>query len=69
MERILIAALASLILNGCATLERHPTLTAVGTALLAGSIIASTQHDHHGAPAFAAHASIQPMSCGATCAQ
>lgn len=69
MERILIAALASLTLCGCATLERHPTLTAVGTAILAGSIIASTQHDHHSAPAFAQRASIQPMSCGATCAQ
>lgn len=39
---IIVLALAA---SGCATLERHPALTAVGTALIAGSIAAS--FDHH----------------------
>lgn len=32
--------------GGCATLERHPVWTAVGTAIIVGSIAASVQHHH-----------------------
>lgn len=39
---ILTLALA---LSGCATLERHPVLTAVGTAIIIGSVALSLQHD------------------------
>ena len=34
------------LLPGCATLERHPVLTAVGSAIILGSIAASVQHHH-----------------------
>ena len=36
--------LSALLLSGCATLERHPVLTTVGVAFVAGSIAASTHH-------------------------
>ena len=36
--RPILAAILCLSLSGCATLERHPVLTAVGTALIVGSI-------------------------------
>jgi hypothetical protein len=32
--------------GGCATLERHPVLTAVGTAIIVGSIAAAAEHHH-----------------------
>jgi hypothetical protein len=41
-----LMALLVLSLPGCATLERHPVLTAVGAAILAGSIAAVAQHHH-----------------------
>lgn len=43
-----VLALSLLALGGCATLERHPVLTAVGTALIAGSIAASLDQRQSG---------------------
>jgi hypothetical protein len=42
----ILAVFLVLSLPGCATLERHPVLTAVGAAILAGSIAAVAQHHH-----------------------
>jgi hypothetical protein len=42
----LILSISLLSLGGCATLERHPVFTAIGTAIIAGSIAASVQHHH-----------------------
>lgn len=44
MKTLFLAAL--LALSGCATLERHPVLTAVGTAIIVGSIAAMVEHQH-----------------------
>lgn len=47
MNKLTLAvAVLCLSLGGCATLERHPVLTAVGTAIIVGSIAASVQHHH-----------------------
>lgn len=45
MKRLIFLCFA-LSLGGCATLERHPVWTAVGTAIIVGSIAASVQHHH-----------------------
>lgn len=46
MRALICIALATL--SGCATLERHPIATAIGTGFLIGSIAASSHHtDHH----------------------
>jgi hypothetical protein len=50
-----------LALSGCATLERHPVLTAVGSAIIVGSIAASVEQ-RQGRQV----APIQAESCHAT---
>jgi hypothetical protein len=45
MKRLILLCL-TLLSSGCATLERHPVWTAVGTAIIVGSIAASVQHHH-----------------------
>lgn len=40
----LCAFVTALTLSGCATIEKHPVLTAVGVGFIAGSIAASTNH-------------------------
>jgi hypothetical protein len=45
MKRLFLLCL-TLCSTGCATLERHPVWTAVGTAIIVGSIAASVQHHH-----------------------
>lgn len=39
--------LAALILSGCATCERHPTICVVGTVVIAGTAVAMAEA-HHG---------------------
>jgi hypothetical protein len=46
LHRPILAAVLCLSLPACATLERHPVLTAVGTAIIVGSIAASAEHHH-----------------------
>lgn len=46
MSRFL-AALALLALAGCATCQRHPVACTVGAVIVAGSIAASIDHNHH----------------------
>lgn len=41
---ILLLALLS---TGCATLQRHPVLVAVGTAIIVGSITLLAEHDRN----------------------
>jgi hypothetical protein len=45
-RNIALIALLVLTLPGCATLERHPVLTAIGAAILTGSIAAIAEHHH-----------------------
>lgn len=44
--KVLCSLFAALSLAGCATLERHPVLTAVGTAIIVGSIAATIEQRH-----------------------
>jgi uncharacterized protein YceK len=37
-------------LSGCATIQEHPYITGFGVALVAGSIMASTNHDNRTTP-------------------
>jgi hypothetical protein len=47
MASLILALIGLLVLlPGCAVLERHPVSTAVGTAIIAGSIAAAVQHHH-----------------------
>jgi hypothetical protein len=39
----LVLALALTASSGCATLERHPVLTAVGSAIIVGSVAATIE--------------------------
>lgn len=43
-KALLCAFVTALTLTGCATIEKHPVLTAVGVGFIAGSIAASTSH-------------------------
>jgi hypothetical protein len=45
-HRPILAAVLCLSLSACATLERHPVLTAIGTAIIVGSIAAIAEHHH-----------------------
>ena len=45
MKRLTLLCL-TLSFGGCATLEQHPVLTAIGTAIIVGSIAASIEHHH-----------------------
>jgi hypothetical protein len=42
-----LAAALLLSLSGCTTLKQHPVLTAIGTAIIVGSIAALAQQHHH----------------------
>jgi hypothetical protein len=44
-----------LCLSGCATIQEHPVATGVAVAIVAGSIIACTQHHHETEPFEARH--------------
>jgi uncharacterized protein YceK len=41
-----LTLLIALALSGCATIQEHPVATGVVVAVVAGSIIACTQHHH-----------------------
>jgi hypothetical protein len=56
-----LSLIVALALTGCATLERHPVLTAVGVAILAGSIAAIAEHQHD-----LRRPNAMPESCHAT---
>jgi hypothetical protein len=45
-RNLLLVSILFLSLPGCATLQRHPTLAAIGAAILAGSIAAIAEHHH-----------------------
>lgn len=45
MKRLILIC-CTFINSGCATLEQHPLLTAIGTAVIVGSIAASVEHHH-----------------------
>lgn len=46
LSRPILAAVLCLSLSACATLERHPVLTTVATAVIVGSIAAAAEHHH-----------------------
>jgi hypothetical protein len=61
------ALLLCLTLSGCATCAEHPVACSVSVALLAGSIAATANAQHHGSSP-PATATIQPVVCaGGVC--
>jgi hypothetical protein len=48
MKAAMCALATAMALQGCATMERHPILTAVGVGFVAGSLAASTSHRANG---------------------
>lgn len=55
-----LAAALLLSLSGCTTLKQHPVLTAIGTAIIVGSIAAIAQHHHDQRP-------VSSLCCGNDC--
>lgn len=61
-----LAVLISLLLSGCASLsnftQKHPVVTAIGAAVIVGSIAASVDHGGHKAVPHC-HQDPTPINC------
>jgi hypothetical protein len=67
MRALALLALAAFS-SGCATIQDHPYATSFAVAFVAGSIVASQQHDNRMSSHAPGTASIQTPSCvGGSC--